>query len=311
MKKIIKQFYPYALVFVLIIFVSTIYWRVQKDFNSHKIAPTKEEIFNQEESLYFVIAYVDEEYTNKLIKSIREIKSVFSTTFDKNGLENSEEGFSTESYINEKGIKYIFNEKNELFEPDIGYYLVDLNKYPVLYKEWEIEYHPEYKVIRTTEETLKLPKDEQEKELLYQSVGYKTAEFLYDELIYVIEYGIPSNPYEEQIKVDDVFISYVTVNIDKADSGKEHDTLNLFFMIYATEEGEYSIDTSYFYINSYYEEENYEFPLNPEIIEFEGGHKNAKIINVKFKCPKDTRTIFARYQPEGTEEKAEFKIRIK
>lgn len=132
-------------------------------FKSHFIAPTKEDIYGQKEDMYLLSTYY--QYDKNSIAFIKEIKQMAKSL-------------------------------------NIGYYMIDIEKYPEVINSWQITKSPSYYLVDKTEE-----------EIIYASYGKKDDSALAIEINNVMKYGLPQNDVNLSQSIKDGSESVMTVTL--------------------------------------------------------------------------------------------------
>lgn len=181
---LLKYSFVPIIIFAAFLAIFLVLTPIQNKHNKHYITPYTDSVTKQDSDLYIVFPYYDGHY----------LCAEFLQT-----LNNAEEEYG------------------------IDYYLIDINKYPDVLEEWEVEVWPTYFVFyRESKEVEEETKTDAK--LLYKSYGNKEAKALNNEINNVKEYGMPINELNKTITISDSIGSNVySINVQKVTLNLEND----------------------------------------------------------------------------------------
>ena len=185
------------------------------NFKSHFIAPSKQELYGQQETEYLVATYLRSDKTS---------------------------------------IEFVDNLKKTAEELNIGWYLIDIDKYPRVIQEWNITKSPTYHLINRVEQ-----------KLVYASYGNKHYTALVKEVQNVKTYGMPQNDIGSEKKVGDL-----TVTLKEIQNIKDEKYKKVVFKVNNAKSEEIVIrenNISAKYSNFKNENRDYEYKLRGEDFE--------------------------------------------
>lgn len=170
---------------------------------------------NQKEHTYFVVLHVPRDHSIEMLRNLRGVREETKTLLDGNGIEFGEEAFEEKDFF-KNGLLYKWDSSENAFFADIGVYFIDLLEFPDLIDAWDIQYYPEYMIVSPPKSLMNHDTLEEvrlnNRGVLFRSFGSKENTELLDEIRYISEFGVPTNPGQvsvTQIRGQEELLGYV------------------------------------------------------------------------------------------------------